>query len=156
MAVTLYAIVGALVESQIDGNLNKPYNFVRDFLCTQLNQVDVNDVWTIEKPFELLKEICAKQNIKSLEPRIIGETGKNTILATCHIGIYDADTKKLLGTGFGENYPNGIDVASINALAKIFGTHNLKPFNYHIEADECFARVNSLSDSSSRKRVAAT
>lgn len=157
MAVTLYAIVGALVESQTDGNLNRPYNFVRDFVCTQLNQVDINDVWAIEKPFELLKEICAKQNIKSLEPRIIGETGKNTILATCHIGIYDADTKKLLGTGFGENYPNGIDVASINALAKICGTHNLKPFNYHIEADECFARVNSLSgSSSSRKRVTAT
>lgn len=153
MAVTLYAIVGALSESQADGNLTRPYNFVRDFVCTQLNQVDVNDLWTIEKPFELLKEICNEHNIAgSLEPRIIGETGKNTLLATCHIGIYDANTKKLLGTGFGENYPNAIDVASIHALAKIFGTHNLKPFNYQIDADECFARASG----SSRKRVAAT
>lgn len=156
MAVTLYAIVGALVESQTDGNLDRPYNFVRDFVCTQLNQVDVNELWTIEQPFELLKEICAKQNIKTLEPRIIGETGKNTILATCHIGIYDADTKKLLASGFGENYPNGIDVASINALANIFGTRNPKPFNFQIDAAECLARANSSCDSRSHKRVTAT
>lgn len=150
----MYAIVGALAESQTDGNLNRPYNFVRDFVCTQLNQVDVSDLWTIGKPFELLKEICDKQNIKTLEPRIIGETGKNTILATCHIGIYDADTKKLLGTGFGENYPNAIDVAAINALAKLLGTHNLKPFNFQIGPDECFAGANCLS-SSNQKRVTA-
>lgn len=155
MAVTLYAIVGALAESQSDGNLNRPYNFVRDFICTQLNQIDVNDLWRIEKPFELLQEVCAKENIKTLEPRIIGETGKNTILATCHIGIYDADTKKLLGTGFGETYSNGIEVASINALSKIFGTWNMKPFDYKIDPDECFARA-AASSGANRKRVAAT
>lgn len=155
MAVTMYAIVGALAESQFDANLNRPYNFVRDFICTQLNQINVNDLWTIERPFEMLQEICAKENIKTLEPRIIGETGKNTILATCHIGIYDADSKKLLGTGFGENYPNGIEVASINALSKIFGTWNMKPFNFKIDADECFARASALS-AGNRKRVAAS
>lgn len=147
--------MGALAESQTDGNLNRPYNFVRDFVCTHLSQVDINEVWTIEKPFELLKQVCAERNIKSLEPRIIGETGKNTIVATCHIGIYDADTKKLLGTGFGENYPNGIDVASINALAKLFGTHNPKPYNFQIDADECFARASN-SGVTTQKRVAAT
>lgn len=155
MATTLYAMVGALAESQTDGSLHHPYNFVRDFVCTQLNQVDVNDLWTINEPFELLEQICAtKLNIQTLEPRIIGETGKNTILATCHIGIYDAETKKLLGSGFGENYPNGIDVASTFALAKIFGTHNLKPFNFQIDPDECIARAN---DSASwQRRLAAS
>lgn len=155
MAITLYAIVGALAESQSDGSLNRPYNFVRDFICTQLNQVDVNDLWEIEKPFEMLQEICARENIKELEPRIIGETGKTTILATCHIGIYDADTKRLLGTGFGENYPNGIEVASINALSKIFGTWNPKPFDFQIDADVCFARAGALAGGN-RKRVTAS
>lgn len=155
MAITLYAIVGALAESQSDGSLSRPYNFVRDFICTQLNQIDVNDLWRIENPFKMLQEICAKKNIKTLEPRIIGETGKNDILATCLIGIYDADTKKLLGTGFGENYPNGIEVASINALSKIFGTWNMKPFNFQIDVDECFARAGALAGGN-RKRVTAS
>lgn len=138
LARTFLAIIGALEQSQTNGNLERPYNFVRDFICTHLNQVDVNEVWKINNPFELLKQICAQKNIKSIEPRIIGDLSKHDILACCRIGIYDGDSKQLLGTGFGDTYDNGIETASIDALSKIFETYNLKPFDYTITPNELF------------------
>lgn len=144
LAQTFLAIIGALEESQNDGNLERPYNFIRDFICTHLNQLDINEVWKIDNPFELLKQICAKKNIKNIEPRIIGDLSKNDILSCCRIGIYDSDTKKLLGTGFGDTYDNGIETASIDALAKFFGTHNLKPFDYTITPDQLFGEHQKI------------
>lgn len=140
LAQTFLAIIGALEESQKDGNLERPYNFIRDFICTQLNQVDINEVWKIDNPFELLKRVCASKKIQKLEPRIIGDLGKNDILACCRIGIYDSDTKKLLGTGFGDTYSNGIETASIDALSKILGSYNIRPFDFTIEPDQIFGK----------------
>lgn len=102
-------------------------------------------MWAIEEPFTLLQTVCAQYGITQLEPRIIGETGKNTILATCRIGIYDANTKKFLGAGFGENYDNGIHLAATDALSRLFGTKNLKPFNYQITVSDCFSDAKTES-----------
>lgn len=140
LSQTFLAIIGALEESQKDGNLERPYNFVRDFICTHLNQIDVNEVWQIEKPFEYLKEICATKNMPKIEPRIIGDISKSDILHCCRIGIFDGDSKQLLGTGYGDSYNNAIDTASIDALSKIFGTYNLRPFDFEISPDTIFAK----------------
>lgn len=138
LAKTFLAVVGALEQSQKDGSLERPYNFVRDFVCTHLNQLDINEVWKIDNPFELLKQVCAKNGIQNVEPRIIGDLSKKDILACCRIGIYDSDTKKLLGTGFGDTYDNGIETASIDALSKMFGTFNVRPFDYTITPEQLF------------------
>lgn len=137
---TILAVIGALQESQSDGNSERPYNFIRDFICTQLNQEDINEIWKIENPFELLKRVCAQQKIPNIEPRIIGNVSKQDILACCRIGIYDSDTKKLLGNGFGDTYENGIETASIDALSKIFGTFNLRPFNFTVAPNQIFGQ----------------
>lgn len=136
LAQTFLAVIGALELSQTTGSLECSYNFVRDFICTQLNQVDINEVWKIEKPFELLQQVCAQKNIEAIEPRIIGDLSKQYILSCCRIGIYDKNSKRLLGTGFGDTYDNGIETASIDALSKMFGTYNLKPFDYTITPDQ--------------------
>lgn len=145
LATTLLAIVGALEQSQPenDESLTRPYNFVRDFICTQLNQVDINEIWKIDKPFELLQSVCAERNIKSIEPRIIGQLSKADLLFSCQIGIYDEDSKKLLGNGYGDTYDNGIETASIDALSKIFNTYNLKPFDYTIKPEQLFSEANN-------------
>lgn len=139
LAQTLQAVVGALAKSQPNEDVERAYDFVRDFICTELNQVDVSDLWTVEKPFELLKNVCVNRNIKSIEPRLIGENAKNTIFASCRVAIYDAETKKQLGSGGGENIDNAVDVAAIDALARLFGTYNPNPFNFQITSDELFA-----------------
>lgn len=140
LAQTILAVIGALEESQTDGNLDRPYNFIRDFICTQLNQQDINEIWKIENPFELLKQVCAHQKIPNIEARIIGDVSKRDILACCRIGIYDSDSKKLLGNGFGDTYENGIETASIDALSKLFNTFNLKPFDFTVTPSQIFGQ----------------
>lgn len=140
LATTLLAIIGALEESCADENLERPYNFVRDFIVTQLNQVDVNEIWNINEPFEYLKNILAKQNNIKIEPRIIGEVSANYILSGCRIGIYENETKSCLGTGYGDTYENGIQTASIDALSNIFQTRYLRPFDYTISAQQLFCK----------------
>lgn len=133
MDATLKAVIGALDESS---GPERVFEFVRDFVCTQLNQCDVNELWTIDRPVEMLKDICVERKFGTPEPRLIGEAGKNTILACYHVGIYCE--KRLLGTGFGENVDNAIEVASRNCLAKIFATNNNKPLNFKISSSECY------------------
>lgn len=140
LAQTFLAIIGALEESQKDGNLERPYNFVRDFICTHLNQIDVNEVWQIENPFEYLKQLCAAKNMPQIEPRIIGDISRSDILHCCRIGIFDSDSKQLLGTGYGDSYINAIETASIDALSKIFGTYNLRPFDFELSPDKIFGK----------------
>lgn len=142
LADTLKAIIGARALSAQSGDissLDAAYNFVRDFVCTFLNEVNINYIWPEKnvEQYKLLQQVCSEQNIGTPEPRLIGELGRNTILATYRIGIYDEKTKKLLGTGFGDSVEQGTDSAAIDALTKIFGTYNLAPFNFQISPEEC-------------------
>lgn len=114
----------------------RAFEFIRDFICTQLNQKDINDLWTIERPIELLQDICKDLKFGEPEPRLIGDAGKNTILAAYHVGIYC--DKKLLGTGFGENVDIAIETAALNCLRKLYGTNNVRPFNYKISPQQCY------------------
>lgn len=140
LATTLLAIIGALEKSSVGDSLERPYNFIRDFIVTQLNQVDVNEIWKINEPFEYLKNVLERQNNTEIEPRIIGEVSANYILSACRIGIYESVTKRCLGTGYGDTYEKGIQTASIDALSNIFQTHNLRPFDYTISAQQLFAK----------------
>lgn len=141
LATTLFAIIGALNDSQTDGQLTRPHNFVRDFICTHLNQVELSDVWQIEKPYEVLQSVCAAQGIASIEPRILGQVSKADLLFCCRIGIYDGSSKKLLGSSYGDNYDNGIEAAALDALTKFFGIFNLKPFDYTIAPNKLFSQA---------------
>lgn len=145
-ANTFKALVGARALSPQTGDLSSidaAYNFVRDFVCTHLNQLDVNEIWPQQDAFKILEEVAAEHGIKTLEPRHLGEAGKNTLLVAYRIGIYDSDTKKLLGTGFGDSVDEGVEIAARNALAKFFGTSNLAPFDYTISPQACFEGRNS-------------
>lgn len=94
MAQSLLAVIGALEQSS---GMEKAFLFVRDFICTQLNQKDILDLWPIEEPEILLKEVCQANNMALPEPRLLGDCGKNTVLAAYHVGLYS--NKKLIGKG---------------------------------------------------------
>lgn len=104
-------------------------------MCTQLNQTDVNVFWQIERPVDLLQELCAARQLGEPEPRLIGDAGPNTLLACYQVGIYS--DRQLLASGFGENVDTAIEVAARNALAKMFGTDSVRPLNFRITAQEC-------------------
>ncbi|KAI8129058.1 hypothetical protein FF38_01207 [Lucilia cuprina] len=131
MAQSLLAVIGALEQSS---GMERAFLFVRDFICTQLNQKDMLDLWNIENPTELLQQVCQQNKLAAPEPRLLGDCGKNTVLAAYHVGLYS--NKKLIGKGFGEDIETAVKTASLDALQTLFGIHdNMKPFNYQLQVE---------------------
>lgn len=82
---TFKAIVSALIQSS---GAERAGNFVRDFVITMLHHQDINELWVVERPMELLQELMKKAGMSEPELRLIGESAKNTILACYRVGIY--------------------------------------------------------------------
>lgn len=116
LADTFLALIAALAES-VDAN--HAANFVRDFLIVTLAEKDLTEIWNPAQPVELLNDILQKQNRPSIEPRLIAQTGQNTLLATYHIGMYS--DKQFLGSGFGQTIQEAKNVAAMNVLSRMFG-----------------------------------
>lgn len=132
LASTFKALVCALQQSTDDG---RTFLFVRDFLLTQLNQKDLQDIWKIDEPLKLLTEICQDLQLGTPEPRFIGEAARNTILSCYHVGIYC--NKQMLCKGFGENAHEAVEVAALNGLNKLCKTEDSsKPLNFGVTLDE--------------------
>lgn len=91
-------------------------------------------MWEMERPIQMLQEFCKDNQFGEPEPRLLGDAGKNTILAAYHVGIYC--NRKLLATGFGEDVNTAIEVAAINGLKKVFDIENPRPLNYKISLKE--------------------
>ncbi|XP_075983575.1 mitochondrial ribosomal protein L44 [Anticarsia gemmatalis] len=128
LANTFKAIVGALLEGSGE---EKAAHFVRDFVITQLQGQDVNEYWPIEDPWTMLVGFVEKNGVK-VEPRLIGEVGKNTLLACYRVGLYV--DKKMLSSGFGETVATAKEMAAREALKQIFGTEDhMKPINFKLE-----------------------
>lgn len=138
MAQSMLAVIGALEQS---AGMERAFIFVRDFICTQLNQKDILELWHIEKPEKLLQEICQERKLSTPEPRLLGDCGKNTVLAAYHVGLYS--DKKLIGKGFGEDIDSAVKTASLDALQSIFGIcDNMKPFNFNLEVESQSQKLN--------------
>lgn len=116
LAQTFVALVGALAESV---DINQATGFVRDFLIAALVDKDLTELWCPTKPFELLNDMISTKKKTSIEARLIGQTGKTTVLSAYHVGIY-AD-KEFLGSGFGQTITEAKDVAAANVLSKMCG-----------------------------------
>ncbi|XP_018803706.1 PREDICTED: 39S ribosomal protein L44, mitochondrial [Bactrocera latifrons] len=126
LARSLLAVIGTI--EQCSGQ-EQAFLFIRDFVCTQMNQRDLLEIWSIDDPELMLKQICEERNLGEIEPRLIGDCGKNTLLAAYHVGLYA--NKKLIGRGFGEDVATATKVASLNALQEIFGIQdNMRPLNF--------------------------
>ncbi|XP_020799451.1 39S ribosomal protein L44, mitochondrial [Drosophila serrata] len=131
LAQSLQAVIGALADSS---GVERAFLFVRDFICTQLNQKDLLDVWTPEEPLQLLEKICQERKLGDAEPRLIGDCGKNTVLAAYQVGIYA--NRQLLGKGFGEDLKTATETAAIDALQSLFDTHdNRRPFDFRVQLE---------------------
>lgn len=97
----LKSIVAALIESSGE---SRAAVFVRDFIITQLADKDLHEFWEPEEPIKLLSEILARDGIEAPEPRLIGNSGKNTILACFRVGLYNPNNKQMIGLGELDNF----------------------------------------------------
>lgn len=132
LATSLKAVIGALFESSGEA---RAFEFIRDFIITQLNQQDVNELWKIDNPQELLKEICKDKKLGEPVPRLISEAGKNTLLAAYEVGLYC--NKRQIGSGFGEDVTVATEEAAKDALRRFFQTTtNMKPFDFKMPVEQ--------------------
>lgn len=94
LATTLKAVVGALAESSGE---DRAREFVRDFILTQLAGRDINEFWEIKDPMATLIDILKRDGRSEPEPRLINESGCNTILASYQVAVYS--DKQFIGVG---------------------------------------------------------
>lgn len=146
-AATFKAVVGALYESS--GEV-RACEFIRDILLVQLNQKDVNDLWQVVDPMQLLLEICSEKKIGEPEPRLLGDAGVNTVLASYHVGIYC--NKKQIGSGFGEDVTIATNEAAKDSLRTFFGTsENMTPFDFKLPVEKVMVHLKKAETAKAEK-----
>uniref|UniRef100_D3TMI2 Large ribosomal subunit protein mL44 n=1 Tax=Glossina morsitans morsitans TaxID=37546 RepID=D3TMI2_GLOMM len=131
MSRSLLAVIGCLQQSS---GLERAFSFVRDFICTQLNQKDLMEIWHIDKPEEVLRQICREGGLSEPEPRWIADCGRIIFLAAYLVGRFSI--KKLLGKGLGEDINPAIQLAARDALQIILEIQELrKLINFGMEVE---------------------
>nr|ACO12879.1 39S ribosomal protein L44, mitochondrial precursor [Lepeophtheirus salmonis] len=112
------ALIGAHSES--GNNRRQSYQLVVDLVATQIIGMDLHDVWKIQNPMDYLSKILAENNMKEPEPRLQWASGKNTLLASYHVGIYS--NQSLIGECTGESIETARDMAALDTLRRMFDT----------------------------------
>ncbi|XP_011871457.1 PREDICTED: 39S ribosomal protein L44, mitochondrial [Vollenhovia emeryi] len=116
LADTFLALVAVLAES-VDAN--HAAKFVRDFLISILAEKVLTEVWNSGQPVQVLNGLLQAENKSPVEPRLIGQTGQNTLCVTYHVAMYS--DKQFLGSGFGQTIQEAKEVAALNVLSEMFG-----------------------------------
>ncbi|KAI0239478.1 39S ribosomal protein L44, mitochondrial [Lamellibrachia satsuma] len=116
---TFSAVIGAL---HADQGAQRAQLFVHDFVLTQLTGKTLDSMWTISNPMGLLAAILAKQGMAEPEPRLLWETGSETVVAAYMVGIYS--NKTLIGKAPGETVSIAERMAAQDALQRFFNFHN--------------------------------
>nr|ACO15688.1 39S ribosomal protein L44, mitochondrial precursor [Caligus clemensi] len=111
-----HALIGAHAESGNDSMQTQ--QLVVDLVAVQLVGVDLHDIWKITNPMEMLAGYLGSEGIP--EPRLQWVSGRNTVLASYHVGIYSKQT--LIGECTGESVGIATELAAIDALRRIFDT----------------------------------
>ncbi|CAH1267977.1 MRPL44 [Branchiostoma lanceolatum] len=112
------AIIGAVNHDQ---GMQRAEMFVHDFVVAQLVGKDVNAMWDVPNPMGMLAEILQKEGRGEPEPRIINQSGVNTVTPVFCVGVYS--DKELLGEASGDTMPLAVEEAARVALANMFKTH---------------------------------
>jgi len=142
LANTFYALTSALNRSV---DLEHASKFVRDILIARLVDKDLMEIWCPDDAFEILNDILDREHRELAEPRIIAQTGVNTLIPVYRIGIYS--NRELLGTGFGETIEEAQHVAALNALMNMFGLlDSSSPIRCDIKIDDSGAKNLPLKE----------
>jgi len=112
----LQAFVATLAEGAEEARAQL---FVRDFVLSRLDTVDLNAAWQIEEPLALLTEVLDRCGRGLPEPRLLRSAGPETLLASHIVGIYS--DKKLLASAPGDTVSEATQLAARTGLNKLMG-----------------------------------
>ncbi len=89
---TFLAVLGAVHESSGPA---RSYRFAVDFVAARLHGEDLSDIIDVKNPMNVLATILSNQGRGEPNSRLLWESGKDTLLACFHVGIYS--DKELIG-----------------------------------------------------------
>ncbi|XP_076066424.1 mitochondrial ribosomal protein L44 isoform X3 [Oratosquilla oratoria] len=125
-------VVAALNESS---GQDRVFQFIQEFVIVNLVGKDFLDIWKVEDPQKELSELLVRSGCEPAEPRLIFESGKNTILAVYQVGMYS--NKELIGIGYGETIDVAYSQATHDALRRVFqATANANPLPFSKKAEK--------------------
>ncbi|KAG8035496.1 hypothetical protein G9C98_006942 [Cotesia typhae] len=108
--------------------------FIRDFLITILAEKDLNEIFCPENPLEILNQILTNEGKEHVEPRLIAQSGVNTLVPVYRVGLYS--NKQLISSGTESTIEDAIKVAALIALSKMFGfADSSYPMKFNLEID---------------------
>lgn len=113
LANVLLALIGGLSK---DCGLERAQLFVRDFVVTQLVGKDVCELWDVSDPHERLAALLEDSGRPPAEPRLLWESGRNTLEASFCVGLYS--DKQMLGYSVGETLSIAQEMAARDALRR--------------------------------------
>lgn len=136
-----YSIVGALEH---DKDIQSAERFVQDFILTQLNEIDVNEIFNIDQPKMVVENFLKAYNKGEPESRLIRQAGSFTVTPIYIVGIYS--DKKLLGQAPGESIQIATEMAYRDCLKNFFKTgsecRQVYNFSKYENIDEWKTRSN--------------
>ena len=98
MSQVFEALIGALAsEDELRAS-----KLVLDLVAIQLHGQDLTDLWDLADPMGTLEDILSKENRGLPEARLLWSSGKETILACYHVGVYS--DREIIGQGTTYNY----------------------------------------------------
>ncbi|XP_045122215.1 39S ribosomal protein L44, mitochondrial-like [Portunus trituberculatus] len=131
MARCFHAVVGAL---SVSSPALQCQAFVRDFVVAQLVGKDIDAIWKVENPMGVLADILHQSGQGEPEPRLIFQSGQETLQAVYHVGVYS--DKKFMGSGYGETVETAVKEAAHDVLRKLFQiTDSANPLPFGKDAD---------------------
>jgi len=143
----LEALIGALDSRQPD----RAAKLVIDVIASQLHGKEVQEICTksLANPMNVLTNILTNSGMEPPEPRLLFQTGPDTILASHLVGLYC--NKEIIGQSYGETLEIAEEMAARDALRNIFQTAEHSPPQPWGRSLEAAAQPNTNIDNLSVK-----
>jgi len=114
----LEALIGALDTNQPD----RAAKLVIDIIASQLHGKEIQEICTksLSNPMNVLTNILTNSGMEPPEPRLLFQTGPDTILASHLVGLYCQ--REIIGQSYGETLEIAEEMAARDALRNILQT----------------------------------
>jgi len=114
----LQALIGALGST----DQARASQLVIDLLASQLHGKELLEICdkSLSDPMRVLRNILNNSQLPAPEPRLLFQTGPETILSSHQVGVYC--NQELIGQSYGESLAIAEDMAARDALRNIFRT----------------------------------
>ncbi|XP_074601197.1 mitochondrial ribosomal protein L44 [Brevipalpus obovatus] len=116
VASSVKALISLLAQNNGDHHCRK---FIIDLIMPFLADKDLMHIWNFDNPQIVLNKILSNDHLPSYEPRLLRETGRNTVLSCYVVGLYV--DKKFIGSSPGESIEIAEEMAAYDALRRFFG-----------------------------------